>query len=450
MSNRSWMRLSCDTLVAMAPATRAGLTLFAKNSDRPSLEPQPLRQFPAREHAAGATVATQYLELPQVALTAAMIGSQPHWLWGFEHGVNEHRVAIGNETVFTKEYPGESGLLGMDLVRLGLERAKNAAEALEIITSLIEEYGQGGSAYCEMDWRYNNSFLIADPNEAWILETSDRRWAARRAGQVDSISNHVSITDDWDASSADMQSYADEQGWNGGAGRFSFQAAYRDTSLVPTFISEGRLCRSREMLAASASDVTPAKMRMMLRDHYDGGLVFRGGEPDQENYYSICMHADPVGTTTASIIAQLPVDDALIPVCWTAMATPCTGVFLPIFIDGTIPEGLGVAGPQPGDDSPWWRMKAVEQACSSDFCALTPIVQEIFHGWEEHIDAEVVRVCDRAARLRKAGDEAGVHDLLTAFMKQSYDHAASLCEQARASVASSSSASPLENSSGDN
>lgn len=440
MFGRSWLRLSCDTLVAMAPATRAGVTLFAKNSDRPSLEAQPLRQFAAGEHASGSTVRTQYLELPQVARTAAMIGSQPHWLWGFEHGVNEHRVAIGNETVFTKEYPGEVGLLGMDLVRLGLERAKSAAEALEVITALIEKYGQGGTAYCDMDWRYNNSFLISDPQEAWILETSDRRWVARRAREVDSISNHVSITNDWDASSADMQAHAREQGWSGGDGRFSFQAAYRDSSLVPAFISEGRLCRSQAMLAEGANDITPAKMRTMLRDHYDGGSVFVGGEPDQEAYYSICMHADPVGTTTASIIAQLPADEELIPVCWTSMATPCTSVFVPIFFDGTVPAQLAVAQAEPSDDAPWWQAKAIEQCCCADLPRLTPVVQEIFHGWEEEIDAAVVRVRGEAEALRRAGDQTGVHDLLTDFMNETCAHAASLREQAQAAVTSLTSA----------
>ena len=67
-------------------------------------------------------VRCQYLEVPQVAETHAVIGSQPHWLWGLEHGVNTHRVAIGNETVFARESLPAIGLTGMDLVRLGLER----------------------------------------------------------------------------------------------------------------------------------------------------------------------------------------------------------------------------------------------------------------------------------------------------------------------------------------
>lgn len=413
--------LSCDTFVALGPATAAGITLFAKNSDRPSGEAQPLRQIAAREHDPGATVRTQYLEIPQVERTASMIGSQPHWLWGFEHGVNEYRVAIGNETVFTKETLGEVGLLGMDLVRLGLERARTAREAVEVMTGLLEEHGQGGSAYDYMDFRYNNSFLISDPREAWILETSSRRWAARLANEVDSISNQLCISDDWDRLSDGMERFARERGWDGGDGRFNFQAAYRDTEFVPPVISEGRLRRSRELLATNRSRVTPEWMRTMLRDHYDGCLFYRGGPPDRETTYSLCMHSEAAGTTNASIIAELPTDPERIPVCWTSMATPCTAAFMPLFIDGSVPEELGRAGEKPGADSPWWRFKRLSEACAQDFETLTPKVQAIFQEWEEATDTAVDAVRAEAQSLRAIGSEQELHDLLTSFMRETYD-----------------------------
>jgi len=107
--------MGCDTLVALAPATRDGVTIFAKNSDRPPRECQRIVTLPGARHAPGATVRCQYLDVPQVSETHAIVGSQPHWLWGLEHGVNSHRVAIGNETVFAREALPASGLTGMDL-----------------------------------------------------------------------------------------------------------------------------------------------------------------------------------------------------------------------------------------------------------------------------------------------------------------------------------------------
>src|SRR5438132_12931981 len=80
---------SCDTSVAVGSATFDGSVIFAKNSDRRASECQPLVHAPRRQHPPGTTLRTQYLEIPQVAETWELIGSRPHWLWGFEIGVNE-------------------------------------------------------------------------------------------------------------------------------------------------------------------------------------------------------------------------------------------------------------------------------------------------------------------------------------------------------------------------
>ena len=189
----------CDSAVATGPATASGQTLFAKNSDRHAGECQPFVQFAAADyaHGPGEKLACTHIAIDQAPRSRRVMGHSPWWVWGFEQGLNEHGVAIGNQAVFSKEPVEETpGLIGMDLVRLGLERGRDAREALEVIASLLETHGQGGAALAPDGAGYHNSFLIADPEKAWVLETSGRRWAARSAEQT-SLSNHLTLGSDW-------------------------------------------------------------------------------------------------------------------------------------------------------------------------------------------------------------------------------------------------------------
>src|SRR5690625_4718349 len=168
----------CDTMVTF---TDHGV-LFAKNSDRDPNESQIIEWHPARDHPDGASVATTWVTIPQVAHTNAVVLSRPWWIWGAEMGANSHGVVIGNEAVFTTaKLKGPRGLIGMDLLRLGLERAASAPEAVEVIVALLQTYGQAGPHSHENPrFSYHNSFLIADPTQAIVLETAGKSWATEQ------------------------------------------------------------------------------------------------------------------------------------------------------------------------------------------------------------------------------------------------------------------------------
>ena len=184
----------CDTFVALPDTTLGGELIFGKNSDRPAGELQDVVAFAAQQYAAGETVQCTYLQIPQVEQTSEVVLSMPRWMWGAEMGANEHGVVIGNEAVWTTQPYAESGLLGMDLVRLGLERGGTALASLRVIVDLMEEYGQGGNCAEHFAFNYHNSYLIADQNEAWVLETAGRYWVAEKiTSGTRSISNSLSI-----------------------------------------------------------------------------------------------------------------------------------------------------------------------------------------------------------------------------------------------------------------
>lgn len=345
----------CDTLVVPPRRTRERAVIFAKNSDREPNEAQYLLSLPAMRHAPGATVPCTYLPIAQVARTHAVLLSKPFWMWGAEMGVNEHGVAIGNEAVFTRVAPEPSpALLGMDLVRLGLERARDATEALEVITALLERHGQGGNGGYTRDFRYDNAFLIADPTGAWVLETAGRRWAAKQVEDAYAISNGLTITTSWDRASDDLVEQAREAD-AGGAGRFDFAAFYTDPARTSASACAARRARLGGAVGSSDAFTLEDAMRA-LRDHGHARPLWQGTPPAPASK-TVCMHFAGAGNalsqTTGSLVAQLYPDG---PMCLaTGTAAPCTGVFKPVWPGIPVPGQSRPPGASFDADTLFWR-----------------------------------------------------------------------------------------------
>ena len=271
-----------------APRVRAGM-VFAKNSDRPPGEIQIAWPF-GRRASAGCTLRTQYLSIGDTGAHATFL-SCPTWLWGAEHGVNEHGVAIGNERVSTTHDAASAkpALIGMDLVRLGLERARTAAEAVDVMTGLLETCGQGGIADAAHQEAYDSSFLIADPSEAFVLETAGADYAVAPFAAGVAISNRITLGTEWTRASAGLAPGDDFD-------------RFRDHG-EDTAYADVRLAASRRFLASTPpGGLTPAATAAHLRDHGTGpwgapgrdGPVHvpprprRGGRPRRQR-----LHARP-------------------------------------------------------------------------------------------------------------------------------------------------------------
>ncbi len=422
----------CDSIVASRRETAAGVALYGKNSDRKPGECQPFVQHAEAFHPPGATVCCTHLEIPQVPETYRAMGHSPWWVWGFEHGVNEHGVAIGNHTVFSNE-PLEAapGLIGMDLVRLGLERGRTAREALEVVVTLVERHGQGGAALAPDEGGYHNSFVLADPAEAWHLETSNRHWFARRVGR-EAVSNHLSIGTDWTIASHDLESFSRDEGYWTGTGRLDAAAAFRHPK-VPPHVSEGRQRRARELLEASSGRHSEASFAAILRDHGAGGPLWTASDATlhEERFFTLCAHSEPVHSTAASVVAPLP-DDRRAPwVVWISFCTPCSGIFLPVYLHGIVPDALARGGEKPEADSAWWTFKELQDAVAADPPRHTATARERWVELEAHIERERGRAEaeSRAAALDGDADAAAerVSALMDACVAAALGHARSLC-----------------------
>lgn len=329
----------CDTLVIVD----YDRVLFAKNSDRDANEAQVLEWQPRQEHREGQRLRCTHVEIGQARLTQAVLVSRPFWMWGAEMGVNEHGVAIGNEAVFTREPYAETGLTGMDLVRLGLERSRSAAEAVDVIVTLLERHGQGGGCGLEnRRFAYHNSFLIADPAEAHVLETAGHHWAAERVVHgVRSISNGLTIAE--------------------------FARAHSDR--LRTRVSACRLRQRRTSELAEALD-GPEGMMTVLRDHGAWGPPryrwINGG------LSAPCVHGGGLlaaSQTTASWVSELSSAGCR---HWaTGTAAPCTSLFKPVSVDSPLESG-GEPTERADDASLWWRHERLHRLALRDPERLLP------------------------------------------------------------------------------
>jgi len=323
----------CDTMVIVGTSG----VLFAKNSDRDPNEGQVLDWQPRRTYPAGTRLKCTWIEIPQTAATHAVLLSRPFWMWGAEIGANEHGVTIGNEAVFTKARYAKTGLTGMDLLRLALERSSSAQAAVDVIVALLTEFGQGGGCGLEHpNFTYHNSFLIADPQQAFVLETAGGQHAVEEVRGTRSISNGLTIP--------------------------GFAERYSDR--LRTRISACRLRQKRTQSLAERAE-SPGDLMGVLRDHgvgnaspkyawTNGGL----GVP--------CVHAGgriAASQTTASWVADLNTSGVQ---HWvTATAAPCTSLFKPVSI--LEPLALGPVPTERADrESLWWQHEHLHRAVMRD------------------------------------------------------------------------------------
>lgn len=166
---------ACTNFLVTRGASVRGSVMITYSADSHQLYGE-LYFWPARDWPAGSMLDVyewdthRYMgKIRQVPHTYSVVGN-----------MNEHQVAIGETT-----YGGIDGMVDTSaiidygsLIYITLQRAKNAREAIKVMSDLVSEYGYASSG---------ESFSIADPNEAWIFEIIGKGpgnkgaiWVARR------------------------------------------------------------------------------------------------------------------------------------------------------------------------------------------------------------------------------------------------------------------------------
>jgi len=222
--------LACTNFIVGKKASADGSVMCTYNADSYGMFTG-LCHYPAGTHAKGEMrkiidydTYVCHGEIPEAPVTYNVIGN-----------INEYQVSIG-ETTFggREELVDSTGMIDYgSLMYLGLQRAKTAREAIDVMTSLVDKYGYNSEG---------ETFTICDPNEAWIMEMIGKGpgrtgavWVAIRIPD-DAICAHanqsrITTFDQKDKKnvlySKDVIKFAREKGFFSGKDKdFSFNAAY--------------------------------------------------------------------------------------------------------------------------------------------------------------------------------------------------------------------------------
>lgn len=286
----------CTNFLVGKNASTDGSTFISYAADSYNLFGE-LYHWPAKKYNAGEMLKVyewdtgKYLgEIDQALQTYNVIGN-----------MNEYQLAIG-ETTFggRSELVDSTGIIDYgSLIYITLQRAKNAREAIKVMTDLVSKYGyySGGE-----------SFSIADPNEVWVMEMIGKGvgnkgavWVAVRIPD-DCVSAHANqariqqfpLNDPENCLYApDVITFAREKGYyTGKDDNFSFAQAYapldfgamrfcearvwsffnsvnKDMGKYVTY-AQGKTTEPMPLYIKPDNKLSAQDVQRMMRDHYEG------------------------------------------------------------------------------------------------------------------------------------------------------------------------------------
>ncbi len=457
--NQAW---ACTNILVTKGASTDGSTIVSYSADSHDLYGE-LYYWPGKTHPAGSMIDVHEWDtgkflgkIPQVARTYNVIGN-----------MNEHQLTIG-ETTFggRPELIDTTGLIDYgSLIYITLQRARNAREAIQIMTSLVDEFGYYSSG---------ESFSIADPNEVWIMEMIGKGvgnrgavWVAVKIpdGYVSAHANQARITqfnlNDKDnvLYSNDIISFAREKGYFTGKNKdFSFADAY-----APLDFGAVRFCEARVWSAfrimnpqmdkyktfiLGESDermplyIKPAKqlsardVMNIMRDYYEGTPLTMTKDPgagafgvpyrfrpltwkvDNVSYFN--ERAIATQQTGFSFVAQMRgwLPNAIGGILWFGVDDANMSVYVPMYMGmNDIPENFAVGNGNLLEftwNSAFWVFNWVANQAYHRYNFMIEDIRKQQKALEDKFET-LTPVVDQAAKTLFQKDPAMAKDFLTDF-----------------------------------
>lgn len=442
--------LACTSLIAGKGATADGSVMITYAADSHNLYGELYCQ-PAATHPKGAMrqvidwdTQRHLGEIPEAEQTYATIGN-----------MNEYGLAIAESTWGGREELEGSGLIDYgSLIYITLQRARTAREAIMVMIDLVDRYGYASSG---------ESFSIADPNEAWIMELIGKGkdnpgavWVAMRVPD-DCIAGHANhsrihkfpLKNKKECIySPDVIDFARSKGYfNGKDEDFSFSRAYAVYDFGALRGCDARVWsyynahadgmdRYLPWINEASGEVMPLwvkpnhklsadDMKNMMRDHYEGTPFDMtkdvGAGPYAVPYRWRPMtfkvdgaeytHERAIATqqTGFSFVACLrdDVPDYLKGLLWFGTDDANTCVYLPIFCSvKRVPASLGHGDTNTLDwNSNFWVNNYVANQAYNRYSQMIPDIRRVQKELEDSIKVDVavveeqVRAFDREDAL---------------------------------------------------
>ncbi len=388
-------------------------------------------------------------QIPQVEHTYSVVGN-----------MNEHQLTIGETTWGgRKELWDTVGIDYGSLIYIALERCKTAREAIECITSLVDEYGYASEG---------ETFSIGDPNEVWIMDMigkgADQKgavWVATRvpddcicAHANQARITHINFKDkkNW-LYSKDVVKFAREKGYfQGKDADFSFQAAYAPFDFSGLYVCEARVwsffrhfsddmeqyfdyATGKTFLATSGKDagtpmplyirpnhkVSVQEIKDCMRDQYEGTPldITQGTDAGPWNtklrYGSLTFKLDstaywyerPTATqqTAWSFVAQMRgyADPKVGGIFWFGVDDAATNVYVPMYCRiNHIPECFAEGNGDLYTYSPtsaWWTFNIVANWAYTKYSHMKPDIVQVQKALEDKFNTQIEGVDAQAAAM---------------------------------------------------
>ena len=428
---------ACTSLIATKGASADGSTMITYAADSHTLYGELYHQ-PAADHPAGAMrkiydwdSGNYRGEIPEVAHTYSTIGN-----------MNEHGLTIAESTWGGRPELEGSGLIDYgSLIYITLQRARTVREAIKVMTDLVNEYGYGSEG---------ESFSIADPDEAWIMELIGKGksnpgavWVARRVpdGYISGHANHSRIhtfplNDAETIYSPDVIDFARSQGYFSGKDKdFDFSRAYAVTDAGALRGCDARVWSYYNRFADGGVDqylpwilrgqgepmplwfpvkkkLSADDLKWMMRDHFEDTPLDMtkdiGAGPFDVPYrwrpmsYTVdsveYTHERAIATqqTGFSFVSSMNADrpEAMKGILWFGVDDANTCVYVPVFNSTTtVPYQLAEGN---GDmynlswDAMFWVNNYVANQAYNRYSQMIPDIRRVKSGIENDMDRAVI------------------------------------------------------------